>query len=57
MSEALTTKKEPENRQGLKPYQIFLLMFLPIVRATYIINKNALGYCFGYQGEGVQATA
>lgn len=34
-----------------------MLCFLPIVRATYIINKNSLGYCFGYQGVGAQATS
>lgn len=34
-----------------------MLAFLPIVRATYVVNKNSLGYCFGYQGEGAQATA
>ena len=46
-----------KTQKGLKPYQIFLLAFLPIVRATYVVNKNSLGYCFGYQGEGAQATA
>ena len=34
-----------------------MLAFLPIVRATYVFNKNSIGFCFGYQGEGAQATA
>ena len=46
-----------KTKKGLGPYQIFLLVILPLIRGTYILNKNSIGYCFGFQGEGAQATA
>jgi MFS family permease len=37
------------------PYAYMVLLFVLLVRICYCVNKNSIGYAYGYQGIGIQA--
>ena len=52
--------KDPKLEPGTKPkgpslYALFVLAAVTAVRTCYVVNKNSIGYAYGFQGDGFKA--
>lgn len=52
--------KEPVMKADTKPkqpglYAFFVLAAVTAVRTCYVVNKNSIGYAYGFQGDGFKA--
>lgn len=52
---AESSKSQKESKLSL--YSFFLLFVFAATRSIFTVQKNAIGYAFGYNGIGEQATA
>ena len=46
-----------EEKFKLSMYGAFLLFLLTAIRSLFIVNEQAIGYAYGYQGVGAQASS
>lgn len=49
--------KDDNNEKAPGFYAYFVLGLVTLIRTAYVINKNSIGYAFGFQGLGEMATS
>lgn len=56
-NKSVTTPKPQgkEDKYKMTVYGAFLLFLLTSIRSIFIVNEQAIGYAYGYQGVGAQA--